>query len=87
MEHKLKFKMDILINSICRVEQRTCNFTKKDTLAQVFSCEFCGIFKITFLPEHLSTTTSDLIKQSRKPLNFWFFVQKSFIYYYAKFSG
>ena len=26
-----------------------CNFIKKDTLAQVFSCEFCEIFKNTFL--------------------------------------
>ena len=25
-----------------------CNFVKKETLAQVFSCEFCEIFKGTF---------------------------------------
>ena len=25
-----------------------CNFIKKETLAQVFSCEFCEIFKSTF---------------------------------------
>ena len=25
-----------------------CNFTKKETLAQVFSCEFCEISKNTF---------------------------------------
>ena len=25
-----------------------CNFIKKDTLAQVFSCEFCEIYKNTF---------------------------------------
>ena len=25
------------------------NFTKEDTLTQVFSCEFCQIFKSTFL--------------------------------------
>ena len=25
------------------------NFIKKETLAQVFSCEFCKIFKNTFL--------------------------------------
>ena len=25
-----------------------CNFIKKEFLAQVFSCEFCEIFKITF---------------------------------------
>ena len=26
----------------------TCNFIKKETLAQVFYCEFCEIFKNTF---------------------------------------
>ena len=26
----------------------SCNFIKKETLAQVFSCEFCEIFKNTF---------------------------------------
>ena len=25
-----------------------CNFIKKETLAQMFSCEFCEIFKNTF---------------------------------------
>ena len=28
------------------------NFIKKGTLAQVFSCEFCKIFKNTFTAEH-----------------------------------
>ena len=28
--------------------QQACNFIKKDTLAQVFSCEFCEISKNTF---------------------------------------
>ena len=28
-------------------------FNKKETLAQVFSCEFCKIFKKTFFIEHL----------------------------------
>ena len=34
------------------------NFIKTETLAQVFSCEFCEIFKNTFFTEHLWTTTS-----------------------------
>ena len=29
-----------------------CNFTKKETLVQVFSCEFCKISKNTFFTEH-----------------------------------
>ena len=31
---------------------------KKETLAQVFSCDFCEISKSTFLTEHLWTTAS-----------------------------
>ena len=30
-----------------------CNFIEKETLAQVFSCEFCEISKNTFFREHL----------------------------------
>ena len=30
-----------------------CNFIKKETLAQVFSCEFCKISKNTFFIEHI----------------------------------
>ena len=32
---------------------------KKETLAQVFSCDFCEISKNTFFTEHLWTTASD----------------------------
>ena len=32
------------------------NLTKKETLAQVFSCEFCEIFKKTFLTEQLAAS-------------------------------
>ena len=31
---------------------------KKETLAQVFSCEFCEIFKNTFFTEHFRETAS-----------------------------
>ena len=35
-------------------EAAACNFIKKETLAQVFSCEFCEISKNTFFfTEHL----------------------------------
>ena len=37
---------------------QACNFIKKETLAQVFSCEFCETVKNTFFTEHLWTTTS-----------------------------
>ena len=35
-----------------------CNFIKKETLAQVFYCEFCEISKNNFFTEHLWTTAS-----------------------------
>ena len=33
-----------------------CNFIKKETLAQVFSCEFCKISKNNFFTEHVWAT-------------------------------
>ena len=36
------------------------NFIKKESLAQVFSCEFCEISKNTFFTEHLRTATSGM---------------------------
>ena len=42
-----------------RVEAEACNFIKQETLAQVFSCEFCEISNNTFFAEHLRATASD----------------------------
>ena len=39
-------------------EPQACNFIKNETLAQMFSCEFCKISKITFFTKHLRTTAS-----------------------------
>ena len=36
-----------------RLEAEACNFIKKETLAQLYSCEFCEIFQNTFFTEHL----------------------------------
>ena len=36
------------------------NFIKKETLAQVFSCQFSGTFKNTHFREHLRTTVSGM---------------------------
>ena len=44
-------------------EPQACNFIKKETLAQAFSCEFCEISKNTFFIEHLWTTASQLYLQ------------------------
>ena len=43
-----------------KVAGAACNFIKKETLAQVFSCEFCEISKNIFFTEQLRTTTSQL---------------------------
>ena len=55
-----------------RANLQACNFVKKETLAQVFSCEFCEISKNTFLQntsgrlllfiviEHLRMTACDV---------------------------
>ena len=37
---------------------QVCSFIKKETLARVFSSEFCGISKNTFFTEHLWTIIS-----------------------------
>ena len=37
---------------------QACNFMKKESLAQVFFCEFCKISKNTFFTEHVWTTAS-----------------------------
>ena len=37
-------------------------FIKKETLAQVFSCEFCEISDNTLFPEHLWTNASVVLK-------------------------
>ena len=43
-------------------EPEAYNFIKKETLAQVFSCEFCEISKSTFFTEHLWATASKPLK-------------------------
>ena len=41
-----------------KVAGLACNFTKKETPAQLFSCEFCDISKNTFFTEHPWRTAS-----------------------------
>ena len=45
----LEISQNLQENTCARVsEAEACNFSKKETLAQVFSCEFCEISKNTF---------------------------------------
>ena len=41
-----------------KVTDAACN-SEKEALAQVFSCEFCKLFKELFLTEHLWTSASE----------------------------
>ena len=45
-------------DSVLIVAGGACNFIKKESLAQVFSCEFCEIFKNAFFTEHVWATAS-----------------------------
>ena len=41
--------------------QLICSFTRKEIPTQVFSPQFCEIFKNTVFTEHLQVTPSDLL--------------------------
>ena len=61
---KYSLKKGVLRNLAARVsflinlETEACNFIKKETLAQVFFCEFCEVSKNTLFTEHLWATAS-----------------------------
>ena len=44
----------------CSKRPQACNFIKRESLAEVFSCEFCEISMNTFFTEHLWTTATAL---------------------------
>ena len=46
------------VTFLIKLKASACNFIKKETLAQVLSCEFCKIFKNTLFAEHLYVTVS-----------------------------
>ena len=52
------------VSILIRLQAIACNFIKKETLAEVFSCEFWEIIKNIFFTEHLGTTTSVFHKSS-----------------------
>ena len=49
--------IDLLLISEVKLDA-ACNFVKKETLAELFSCEFCQISKRNFFAEHLWMTAS-----------------------------
>ena len=50
--------LESLFNTVAGFRPET--LFKKETLAQVLSCNFCEIFKNTFFTEHLRKTSSDI---------------------------
>ena len=52
-----KMFLVVLPNDYLRLQ--AWNFINKETLTQVFCCEFCVIFKNTFLKEHIRSTASE----------------------------
>ena len=48
----------------------TCSLFKKETLLEVFSCEFCEIFKNTVFTEHIGAITSAISNHSNKTIVF-----------------
>ena len=45
--------VSLFFNFLISFQPQACNFVKKETLAQVFSCEFCEICKNLFFIEQL----------------------------------
>ena len=52
------------VSFLITLEAETCNFIKKETLAQVLSCKFGEIFKNIYFTEHVRTTASDKRKKA-----------------------
>ena len=49
----------LFFDKVAGLRPQACNFIKKETLAQMFPCEFSKIFKNTFFTEHLWKTASE----------------------------
>ena len=66
-----------VVKNIC---VRACVFNKKLTLPQVFSCQYCKIFKNGFFIEHLQWLLLNQVKisESSSFFSFWLFQQSSF---------
>ena len=51
------------------IKLRACNFIKKETLAQVFSCEFCEVYKNTFFHRTpLVAASVPYLGEDKKPM-------------------
>ena len=57
------------------IKLHNCNFIKKGTLAQVFSCKFCEIFKNTYIIEHLRATASGSTHEQKHAVSLSCFIE------------
>ena len=64
-------KTSTSVSFLIKLQALVCNFIKKETLAQVFSCKFCEIFKTTFLTEHFLATASVACQKHVPWRHFW----------------
>ena len=46
-------KIPVAVAFLAELQAEACKFIEKETLVQVFSCEFCEIFKKSFFIERL----------------------------------
>ena len=44
------------VSFLIKLQASSCNFIKRETLALVFSCEFCEVFQNIFITEYLRVT-------------------------------
>ena len=57
----------VKVSFLIKLQVEACNFIKKETLAQVFSCEFCENSRNTFFTDHLWVTASVLSRKKNLP--------------------
>ena len=48
---------------LIKLQASACNFIKKETPPQVFSCEFCEVFRNIFFTEHLRRLLSEYLRR------------------------
>ena len=51
-----KIHMKTYVRSLFLNKVADCNFIRKETATQLFSCELCEFFKDTYFEEHLRTS-------------------------------
>ena len=68
---------------LCQSRPQACNFIKKETVAQVFSYEFCEISKNTFFTEYLWEIASDSFSFSKQLFSelLWMFIASYMLKY------